>query len=277
MAQYHENPEELVNGEYNIDQNMVGSSHRLEELLAIVKSGVVHFIIHKGKERLGSGTGFFVGGKLIANRELISGLSHQTHLAVRFQDTPPAHADFSFSAEEVERATVIADNEYAILDLPDLLDHNPHQFKLADHEPRIGQFVTFLGYTLQHWHLGCHASFLSSIYPSGESTILEFDTGINPGHVGAPLFDVNGEVLGIVMRRDTAFTDAVERLLDSLDDVISVLSKATFFATTSQAMVSIQAEMQKVARQLQRSSNVGSGFAIACDLSKHENILKFGS
>jgi len=248
----------------------------LEEIVARLRSGVVHLIIHKGKERLGSGTGFFVSQKLVTPGLIALKIPTDANLAVRFHDTPPAHADYSFSSKQIQTALCVASDgeadDYAILDLPDLLEHNPYQFKFVDSGPKIAQSVAFLGYPLEHWCLTCFAGIVSAIYPRGATTILQLDASVNPSNVGAPLFDQNGDVVGIVTRETTTLTDAFDNLLKSFDQSISVLSGASFFATASQAMIALQQEMKGVAVQLQRSSSPGIGFAIACDKIRNESI-----
>jgi hypothetical protein len=250
----------------------------LEEIVARVRSGVVHLIIHKGKERLGSGTGFFVSQKLVTPRLLALEIPTGASLAVRFHDTPPAHADYSFSSEQIQTAICGASDEepddYAILDLPDLLEHIPYQFKFADTGPKNAQPVGFLGYPLEHWCLTCFTGIVSAIYPRGATTILQLDASVNPSNAGAPLFDQNGDVLGIVTRGSTALTDAFDNLLQAFDQSISALLGASFFGTTSQALIALQQEMKAVAVQLQRLSSAGIGFAITCDKIRAENIWR---
>lgn len=248
----------------------------LEQLVSHVRSGVVHLIIHKGKERLRSGTGFFVSQKLIAPYSIALQVPSDARLAVRFHDTPPAHGDHSFSPEQIEAALCGASNErgndYAILDFPDLLQPNPFQFKFAEREPRIGQAVALLGYPLEHWCLTCHSSIVSAIYPREDATILQIDSSVNPSNIGGPLLDDNGEVLGILTREVTPLTKAVDNLLQSIDVAVSVLSGANFFTSTSQAMVAIQQEIKGVARQIERSASMGIGTAVACREIKSESI-----
>ena len=152
------------------------------------------------------------------------------------------------------------------------MENNPYQFKFADSGPKIAQPVAFLGYLLEHWCLTCCTGIVSAIYPRGATTILQFDASVSPSNVGSPLFDQNGDVVGIVTRGSTALMDAFDNLLQSFDQLISALSGASFFATTSQALIALQQEMKGVAVQLQRSSSPGIGFAIACDKIRNESI-----
>jgi hypothetical protein len=248
----------------------------LEELVARVRSGGVHLIIHKGKERLGSGTGFFVSNKLVTSYRVALGIPTGAQLAVRFHDTPPAHADYSYSPDQIQRAICGTSDEktynYAILDLPDLLEHAPYQFKFAEHDPKVGQSVAFLGYPREQWYLTCHAGIVSGIYPSGVATTLQLEASVNPSNTGGPLFNESGDVMGIVTQKATGLADAFDNLLKSFDAAISVLSGTSFFTTTSQAMISVQQQMKEVARQLQRSASAGTGFAIACDKIRNESI-----
>jgi V8-like Glu-specific endopeptidase len=178
---------------------------RLEQLVARVRSGVVHLIIHRGKERFGSSTGFFVSNKLITTPNVALAVPTDARLAIRFHDTPPADADYSFTSNEIQDAICgvgdTAASDYAILDLPELLQHNPYQFRFAEEDPKLGQSVAFLGYPREHWCLTCHASTVSTIYPSGDATILQLDASVNPSTAGGPLFDENGDVLGIIWFR----------------------------------------------------------------------------
>jgi S1-C subfamily serine protease len=248
----------------------------LEELVARVRSGVVHLITHKGKERLGSGTGFFVSGKLITNNHVAFGIPPEARLAVRFHDTPPAHADYSFTPLQIQRAMCSVSDEgehdYVILDLPELLEHNPYEFQFADHEPKIGQSIAYLGYPRAHWHLTCRSGIISAIYPRGVTTLLQIDASIDPSNSGAPLFNESGDIVGIITRTAAGLSSTFDDLLTSFDDAISVLSGISFFATASQAMISIQQQMKEVARQLQKSTSMETGSAIACDKIKNETL-----
>lgn len=254
------------------------SIQQLEDLVARVRSGVVHLIIHKDKERLSSGTGFFISDKLVTNYHMVCEIPADARLAVRFHDTAPAHADHSFSSYQIQRATCGSSDEdaydYAILDLPELLEHRPFQFRFANHDAQIGQSVAFLGYLRKHWHLTCGAGIVSATYPRNPATLLEFDAMVGATHSGGPLFDERGDVLGILTRPATGLTNAFDDLLKTFDDAISVLSGTSFFATTSQAMISIQRQMQEVTRQLQSSTSERSGLAIACDNIKNEGIWR---
>jgi trypsin-like peptidase len=247
----------------------------LEELIGHVRSGVVQLIVHRGKERLRSGTGFFVSQKLIAPHSIALEIPEDARLAVRFDDTPPAQADYSFSPDQIREAICGSSDEkgdnYAILNLPDLLERNPFQFKLAEHDAKTGRSVAFLGFHVQHWSLACHSTTISAIYPKGDARILQLDLGVNAGSIGGPLVDDTGEVLGIVARGPFALTEAVDNLLASIDKTISILSGVNFFASTSHAMASVQEEIKEVARQIQRSSTAGVGLAIACDRIKTES------
>jgi hypothetical protein len=253
----------------------------LEELVARVRSGVVHLIIHKGKERLGSGTGFFVSRKLVTTRQLSLEIPSDARLAVRFHDTPPAEADHSFSFEQIQDAVcAVSDkgsNGYAILDLPDLIEQKPHQFTFAEHGPRIGLSAAFLGYVREHWCLTCHAGIVSSLYPREDATMIQIDTSVDPSSAGGPLFDGNGEVLGIITRGPVPLANAFDNLLQSFDRTISVLSGARFFAAASEAMIAIQQDMKEVARRMQRASSAGIGYAVACDKIKNDSVWTSGT
>lgn len=253
----------------------------LEDLVARVRSGVVHLIIHKGKERLGSGTGFFISGKLVTTRGIPLEIPSDARLAVRFHDTPPAEADHSFSPEQIQDAVrAVSDmgaNDYAILDLPDLPDKAPHQFTFAEHGPRLGQSVAYLGYVRDHWCLTCHTGVVSSIYPSGDATLIQIDTSVDPSSAGGPLFDGDGHVLGIIARGPLPMVNAFDNLLQSFDRTISVLSGTRFFSAASEAMIAIQQDMKEVALRIQRSSSAGVGFALACDKIKNDSIWTSGT
>jgi hypothetical protein len=106
---------------------------------------------------------------------------------------------------------------------------------------------------------------------------LQLDANVDPSNSGAPLFDQSGDVVGIITRTATGLSSTFDDLLKSFDDAITVLSGSSFFATTSQAMVSIQQQMKEVALQLQKSTNTEVGIAIACDKIKNESIWEVQS
>jgi hypothetical protein len=108
---------------------------------------------------------------------------------------------------------------------------------------------------------------ISSIYQTGPTNILQIDGSVNHSNSGGPLLDVeSGEVLGIITRKATGLTQMFQQLLQSFDENIKALQGAKGKIGLSgvdpiAALVAGQHQMQRVAWEIERSANVGIGYA----------------
>jgi S1-C subfamily serine protease len=190
------------------------------------------------------------------------------------------HMPYAAFAQRLVSGSDEKNFDFAVLDIPQLQKQQGHQFRFAPPEKRrIGTPVVFLGYPLEHLNLVCHAGLISSLYPSGPTQIIQIDGSVNASNSGGPLLDLeSGEVLGIVTRKATGLSRMFQDLLQSFDNNIRALECARGMLGLGSvdpvaALVASQHQMQHVAREIERSANVGIGYAFSAEHVASEAAL----
>lgn len=249
----------------------------LSETVAKVRSGVFHvvFLDETGK-RIGSGTAFTSRGCLVTNGHVFDAPPGTSQVWVRQDgDQNPAQGT-CLSIHDFEGRLIVAspaaEYDYAVLDVPELHVRNPHQFEIIGHSTkRVGQPVAFLGYPLEHQNLVCHAGIISSFYMTNLVNVIQIDASVNPSNSGGPLFDTgSGEVIGIVTRKATGLTNIFDELRTAIRGNVALLENMQEFITfgnfsIKQALSASQMAILRTLDQIERSANVGIGYAFSCD------------
>ena len=249
----------------------------LQELVAKVRSGVFHiFSADVDGKRIGSGSAFASNGCLITNGHVYDCPPTTKKIWIRRDE----HTDQSkgiwleVSDFQSRRITASPPNEYdyAVLDLPELRILNPYQFQLSGHsQARVGQQVLFLGYPFERNYLTAHTGIISSLYQEAGTNVIQIDASMNQSNSGGPLFDCNtGEVLGVVTRKATGFTETFELLRQTLMKSVSILSQlggSVFLVGVDYIDMLCQNQRQilDLLSQIERSANVGIGYAYSTD------------
>lgn len=249
----------------------------VRDLFARFRSGVLHVNFVKGGNRIASGTAFVVGDLVVTNNHVFRG-PPDSDVVIRFADS--SSIDFNDGVampyREFERRLVSGSDEknfdFAVLRLPEVLPRVNHRFHFAD--PRvaaIGLNVVFFGYPLEHLNLVCHSGMISSTYQSGPTKILQLDASVNHSNSGGPLLDIeSGRVLGIITRKATGLSEMFQELLQSFEQNIRALNAAKGVMDLAgvdpvAALEISQRQMQHVAREIERSANVGIGYAFSSE------------
>jgi S1-C subfamily serine protease len=127
----------------------------------------------------------------------------------------------------------------------------------------------------------CHAGLISSIYPSGPTQILQIDGSVNASNSGGPLIDAEtGDVLGIVTRKATGLSRMFQELLQSFENNIQVMQASQGMVGLAgvdpiAALIASQRQLQHVAREIERSANVGIGYAFSAEHIATEGALQY--
>jgi hypothetical protein len=160
--------------------------------------------------------------------------------------------------------------DYAIVEPPAGVQLGP-DLQFTAELPIPGHSVCALGYPFEDPHLTIHQGLVSAVYASGVATMLKLDMSVNPSNSGGPLLSLEtGRVLGVVARKATGLTQAFAQLMQSYQDNINALQSAQGMIALGSidpiaALIAGQHQMRSVSVEIQRSANVGIGYAIWCD------------
>jgi 2-alkenal reductase len=206
-----------------IDSNAASPATAQEGLVVLYESvspGTVAIITDKGQ---GSGFVYDAQGHVITNYHVIEGA---TTVEVRFTSGYMAYG------------TIIGtdlDSDLAIIKV-DASAEELHPLPLGDSESlKVGQtvvaignpfglnstmtvgIISALGRTLDSAHQTTDGNFFTA------GDIIQTDAAINPGNSGGPLFNINGEVIGINRAiRTTNFTETGEPINSGIGFAISI-------------------------------------------------------
>jgi S1-C subfamily serine protease len=258
----------------------------LSYLFDQVRSGVIHIIFVQGGNRIASGSGFMVNGHLVTNNHVFRGPPN-CEVYLRFSDGDPQRLDDAIRIPYAAFSQCLVSGsdeknfDFAILNLPQLRQHGRHQFRFAEAaRRRVGTPVAFLGYPLEHLNLVCHSGLISSVFPSGPTQILQIDGSVNASNSGGPLLDIEtGCVLGIITRRATGLSQMFNELIQSFDTNIRVMEGSRGMVGLAgvdpiAALIASQHQLQRVAREIERSANVGIGYAFSAEHIAGESALQ---
>jgi S1-C subfamily serine protease len=259
----------------------------LPDLFDRVRSGVVHINFVQAGNRIASGSGFLVNGHLVTNNHVFRGPAN-CDVYFRFSESDPRRLDdgvqmpYATFSQRLVSGSDENNFDFAILNIPEVNAQARHQFRFADPaRRRVGSSVAFLGYPLDHLNLVCHAGLISSIYPSGPTQILQIDGSVNASNSGGPLIDAEtGDVLGIVTRKATGLSRMFQELLQSFENNIQVMQASQGMVGLAgvdpiAALIASQRQLQHVAREIERSANVGIGYAFSAEHIATEGALQY--
>ena len=223
------------------------------------------------------------------------------------QKVVQTYGAYSFSSEELKLGLTDcrsndANNDYIILDLGiwacsnipvsfgkiDKIFKNSNplpiknlkviEFKIGDSsDVYIGQQVVFFGYPFGKRNLSMHTGIISSIYDKNGIKVFQIDGSVNNGNSGGPLIDIEtGEIIGLISRKE----DGLNQLFDDLKKTIK-LNVATLSQPYSQGVrlngidtnralnISFK-NLDSLVNQIERSANVGIGYAFSMDKIKED-------
>lgn len=136
---------------------------------------------------------------------------------------------------------------------------------------------------MEHRNLVCHRGITSSFFIKNNVKVIQLDASINQSNSGGPLVDPqSGNVIGIITRKGTGLSKMFEELCKSFDQQIEFQSKfiGTMYHEEGDeqldpinALVEGQRQFKKLAKEIERSANVGIGYAFSIKHIQEE--LKF--
>lgn len=248
----------------------------MHQLWLRCQQSVFSLTFENAEGRISSGTGFKVGGFLVTNNHVVQ-VPTAKHIVLR-SVAPDGHTtvyERRFGRREFSTLLVDGDPEeswdYAVLKIEDpSFAAIPSLDLVESSDIRIGDTVGLFGFQFEQPQLSMHMGYLSSQYYKAGVHYLQLDSSVNHGNSGGPLLDAQtGRVVGVVTRKATGLTGQFDELLQSFKQNITqlrALQSAGSFVTVGgidpvAATVAMQSQMERIARELSRSANVGIGYA----------------
>lgn len=240
---------------------------------------VANIIASSSGQRVASGTGFLVNDHLITCAHVLK-IPTGLGLEVRFEHPAAGAAQtWSYGSQfPIKGHSDEHSYDFAILNVPSNVVCGP-SLEFAERLPVAGEPVCALGYPFEDPHLTIHQGIVSAVFRSGPATMLKLDMSVNPSNSGGPLISmVDGKVMGVVARKATGLTQAFNQLIQSFEQNAKALQAASGGVMLSgidplNVLAVTQRQMQLVSAQLERSANVGIGYAIWADPLRHEAAL----
>lgn len=262
---------------------------RLRNTYDRVKSGVVCIVfLSESHTIIGKGSGFFSNGALITNNHVFSGYLKASKVWLRtYTDSATNLSDGTVLGREEFAAALVsgsleANYDYAVLRSPKLEAQNKHNFLLRSPKDfSVGDEIALLGFPLDHMNLVCHRGSIASLHRTNGVDVIQIDASVNSANSGGPLIDPStGDVIGIVTRKDTGLTSVLSQLKAVLSANLKTLQVAQLGATIElngidalEAIAASQTQIMHLVAEIERSANVGIGYAFSIKHLLEDNSL----
>lgn len=245
----------------------------IQGLIKRVRSGVLSIEFELDGQVVASGSGFMARGLLVTNNHVYAGPAGSKVIISWQLDKAPdsrEHIKMSITSfkSKLKRGSPESDHDYAILDIDELKGKGLNQFELELHDDRdIGDEVVLMGYPFGSKNLVAHAGYISSFTRSKEAQVIQIDASVNSSNSGGPLISVaTGKVIGIVTRKGTGITEKFQELIRVFDVNIKTIAPQLGAMSIGgvdvvQSISASQEQMKIICRQIERSANVGIGYA----------------
>jgi S1-C subfamily serine protease len=263
----------------------------ISDIVEEVKSGVVHIVHIVDGQRVSSGTGFMVKGYLVTNYHVIYQAPPNSVVVLRtYNSNPEILLDaIQLTSVDLSNSLVTASDDrhydFIVFDLPQLREKKLYNFSLGNPKlKRMGDNILFLGYPFEHINLVCHTGMISSFYKNRNVDVIQIDGSVNASNSGGPLIDpVTSEVIGIITRKSTGLTQTFNELRSIIKENIKMLvqqnNQGTVFIAgidPVQATIANQNQILNLTYEIERSANVGIGYAFSIEPLKNENVFYVG-
>jgi S1-C subfamily serine protease len=260
----------------------------ISDIVEEVKSGVVHIVHTVNGQREGSGTGFMVDGYLVTNFHVIYPHPPNSIVVLRTWDSNPENLldgiiIISASFKSITETALEEDHgDYIVFNVPELREKKLYNFTLGNPKSkRIGDNILFLGYPFDHRNLVCHTGIISSFYKDKNVDVIQIDGSVNASNSGGPLIDPEtSEVIGIITRKATGLRQTFKELRSILEKEIKMLTQQSYrFSGVIagvdflQGMIANHHQILSLTHEIERSANVGIGYAFSIEPLKNENVF----
>lgn len=255
----------------------------VKSLIEKIRSGVLSIeFLNSAEEIVATGSGFMVDGYLITNHHVFMGPDGcSVIIATHPTIDPKSRIKTRIGADEF-RASLLRGSDknnydYAVLDLPVLREVKLYNFDLCfTQDYGLGDPIIVLGYPFGARTLTAHFGYISSRFESGVADVIQVDASVNQSNSGGPLVcAITGKVLGVVTRKATGITSAMESLKSVINNNVKILSPMAGMMYQAGvdpigALIHSNLQVQTLCREIERSANVGIGYAFAVDTLKYE-------
>ncbi|MDP1771923.1 MAG: serine protease [Methylobacter sp.] len=268
----------------------------IPDLVKKVQSSIVHIVYVKveekvgadpKKKKVGSGTGFILDGYLVTNNHVIQ-TPQDTHFLLRFYDSDPSNLSDGLLYKNSDFMSFLKTGseenayDFAVFEIPKLRARESNHLKFGNPDAMCqGDDIVFLGYPLEHNNLVVHKGIISSFFKSGyaETEMIQIDASVNQSNSGGPLLDPStGNVIGIISRKATGLSKVFEELNEVFDKNIKAMEGAKSMMSLGgldpvEALTAGQNQMKTLCKEIQRSANVGIGYAISIKHLSNDNLF----
>ncbi|WP_223608395.1 serine protease [Chryseobacterium sp. OSA05B] len=226
---------------------------------------------------LGSGTGFKVENFIITNHHVFMGYLAAEYIEISFVKEDGNTVSALKRYHKTDFLNMLRDSlpesswDFAILKLPEKDFEGIPSLEFSNDQIQIGESTAILGYQFLQPNLSIKRGIISSLLKEAGVNKIQIDSSVNKGNSGGPLINLsNKKVIGIVTRKGTGLSDAFGELMKSYDQNIEYLQKspATMIIgdfNPKEILIINQEQMKRTAREIERSSNVGIGYAYSLD------------
>lgn len=251
----------------------------IQELIQEASSGVAHLVFIRNRERISSGSGFLFGNRLITNSHVIR-FGDFDAVAIRFHDSDTQSLSDAIRLSKEDLFSMIIKEspeeleDYVVLRADEPEFAGRYNFELGSTEDVVvGQQVIFLGFPFDSLHLTAHVGYISSKHQTKGINIIQIDGSVNGGNSGGPLLNIDtSKVAGIVTRKETGLEKQFKELIKTLQSNQEVLQQIKDKGTVSffglnpiEGFRASQAVMEHIALNIERSANVGIGYAYSAE------------
>jgi S1-C subfamily serine protease len=259
----------------------------ISDIVEEVKSGVIHIMYTVDGQRVKSGTGFMVDGYLVTNYHVAYPAPSNSVVVLRTYDSNPQIFlnEIQLTYEDFKKSSVTSSDDrgydYAVFNLPQLKEKRLYNFSLGNPKlKRMGDSILFLGYPLEHLNLVCHTGIISSFYKDINVDIVQIDASVNVSNSGGPLIDPDtSEVIGIITRKSTGLSQTFEQLRSIIKENIKMLTQNNQITievagfNVRETTIASQYQILNLTYEIERSANVGIGYAFSIEELKNDNIF----
>jgi S1-C subfamily serine protease len=261
----------------------------IADVVARVRSGVVHLNFYRAGQRISAGTGFILRNHLVTNNHVYS-CPGAEEVVVRLHDSDPddprdgIRIDYLTLQSRLETGAPEASYDYAVFSIPELMRRGLYSFDFEHLTPlQLGREYAILGFPLDHRNLTVHRGIASSFYTRNGVSIIQLDASVNNGNSGGPLVELtDGGVVGIVTRKATGLSDVFAQLKTTIQGNIEVIQQAAQSGARvvlagidpNQAMLAGQQQLMNLCSQIERSANTGIGYAFSIEHLAQESLFQ---
>lgn len=248
---------------------------KTKDLINHVRTGVLSIKYYSGGQLVSSGSGFMVRDHLVTNNHVYQGPPNCTvHLSWQLSKQSNDRREVIIDRERFRHCLVSGSEEqaydYAVLKVRELDQYNLYQFDIDTHdESEVGDKVVILGHPFGDLNMVAHIGYISSFRTMGPVNVIQVDGSVNNSNSGGPLVCASTKkVIGVVTRKGNGIAEQFNQLkqvlrsnIRFLDDVQKSGSIRMMGVDPLEAIKQSQAQMQVICSQLERSANVGIGYA----------------